>query len=361
MSPSSVHAAGTTRAELLRELVSAAILAPSGDNLQPWQFEIDDANGSLTIHVDPTRDASPMNAGQRMARIAVGAAVENVVRTVFYSGGTCEVRTAPDAASVRIAVHSLNGSVRHDPVIAARVTNRRRYDRQPISREQMDEVAAGVGELAGARAIWVTDRPAIDRIAGIVRRADRMLFGISAMRRAFFENVRFDAAYDAEVDWGLSLGSLEVARHELPLFRSLPKLPDWLFRLLSVARTIGAKSAKLVRSSSGLCVITAAGDSAEMDFAVGQVMQQCWLRLTESELAAQPMSSLFVLAGAGHLGLAGLHVDGQIQRINALAAELREVISIKGHYQPRFMLRFGSAAAPSARTGRDPSRRCFGG
>ena len=64
----------------LEALVAAASRAPSGDNTQPWRFVVDRARGLVTIAVDPRRDPSPMNAGQRMARIACGAALENLVQ-----------------------------------------------------------------------------------------------------------------------------------------------------------------------------------------------------------------------------------------------------------------------------------------
>ena len=62
-------------------LLEAGVLAPSGDNLQPWKFTFDRASRSILLDVDPKRDTSPMNAGQRMSRISLGAVLENVVRT----------------------------------------------------------------------------------------------------------------------------------------------------------------------------------------------------------------------------------------------------------------------------------------
>src|SRR5262249_47838431 len=49
-------------------LLAAACRAPSGDNRQPWRFEIDETEMRLTLQLDPNRDPSPMNAGQRMSR-----------------------------------------------------------------------------------------------------------------------------------------------------------------------------------------------------------------------------------------------------------------------------------------------------
>src|SRR5262245_33348691 len=72
--------------EKLNMLLAAAVRAPSGDNTQPWRFFVVPSKGLLSILLDEDRDRSPMNAGQRMARIAVGAAVENVLRTASRIG-----------------------------------------------------------------------------------------------------------------------------------------------------------------------------------------------------------------------------------------------------------------------------------
>ncbi len=61
------------------------IWAPSGDNSQPWHFALNAHPNQIVIHVNESRDLSPMNAGQRMSRIAVGAAAENVRRTCDYN------------------------------------------------------------------------------------------------------------------------------------------------------------------------------------------------------------------------------------------------------------------------------------
>ena len=50
----------------IETLLAAAVHAPSGDNTQPWRFELDAGQGRIVLHLDPTRDPSPMNAGQRL-------------------------------------------------------------------------------------------------------------------------------------------------------------------------------------------------------------------------------------------------------------------------------------------------------
>ena len=107
-------------------LLRAAAAAPSGDNTQPWRFGII-ADGSLVeIEVDPKRDSSLMNANQRMARIAVGAAAENLLRTAAHNGWDAELlpSSSVDAVTIRIAAPlRSNGDI--DQVLLGRVTNRR--------------------------------------------------------------------------------------------------------------------------------------------------------------------------------------------------------------------------------------------
>src|SRR6266545_357605 len=85
-------------------LLAAACRAPSGDNTQPWRFIVDPDGGRVALQVDETRDPSPMNAGQRMARIAVGAVLENLLRAAEGHGWAAELElvSPPELAAVRL-------------------------------------------------------------------------------------------------------------------------------------------------------------------------------------------------------------------------------------------------------------------
>ena len=91
-------------------LIGQAILAPSGDNVQPWTFHADSDAGKIVVRVDEPRDTSPMNAGQRMSRIAVGAAVENIVHSAAMNDLEAEIEASPTTHSVCILVR---GVVKH--------------------------------------------------------------------------------------------------------------------------------------------------------------------------------------------------------------------------------------------------------
>src|SRR3954471_2545432 len=88
----------------LASLLTAAGQAPSGDNTQPWRFVVDPESGTIALEEDATRDPSPMNTGGRMSRIAVGAALENLIRRAQSHGWDVKLERAvyPALAGIRL-------------------------------------------------------------------------------------------------------------------------------------------------------------------------------------------------------------------------------------------------------------------
>lgn len=337
-----------------RSLIEAGILAPSGDNVQPWAFDVDSAAGRVTIRVDPDRDRSPMNAGQRMSRIAVGAAAENVLRTAAFNHLSAIIENvSPEGVSLRIEGAD-DGALTIDEPLRRRCTNRRRYDERPVPRDSLDALQHATADLNGVRTLWVTDRKSIQQIAAIVRRADAVLFSHPAMRRAFFENVRFDVPDHEPVAEGLPLTALEITGPARTAFRLLPRLPDWAASVLQVGASIGRQTEKLVTSASGLCVGIAADETPERDFTVGRAMQRAWLALTEQRLAVQPMMSLAVLLNAALNGTDDIKQSLPTEQVRKLADEFREIIHAGADGRLAFLLRFGFADEPTGRAGRLP-------
>src|SRR5215210_9449480 len=88
----------------LETLLSHAVRAPSGDNTQPWRFAVDEEAGTIGLDLDPARDPSPMNAGQRMARLALGAALENLLRAAADLGWAAALDPEPGPFLARVRV-----------------------------------------------------------------------------------------------------------------------------------------------------------------------------------------------------------------------------------------------------------------
>lgn len=339
----------------LENLVHAATLAPSGDNTQPWRFAIDGEQGRIEFYLDDTRDPSPMNAGQRMARIAVGAAVENVLYLCRTRGWRAEMAPSnPDALAVVRVADGGEAASGSEAILAARVTNRRLYDGRPLDAALLERLRSATPPWEGIRTHWIAERGRLSAFSSLIGAADARMFGDPAMRRAFLSKVRFDRPAGECVTEGLSLASLELTFADRVALRMMPRLPDWLLRIGGIGRVFAAKARQLVNSASGLCLIVAMDAAAATDVLVGRCMQRAWLALTAEGLAAQPMMTLPVLENVLDNGSPDRIAALGRERLLQLRQELRTLTPEIGDGRPAFLLRFGFAPPPSGRTGRLP-------
>jgi len=338
--------------EPFHTLISAAVLAPSGDNMQPWRFEIDEAESMMTVCVDETRDTSPMNAGQRMARIACGAALENIVRTADYNGWASQIlRYLPSGRGVtlRIAAENLKAGEIEDCILQ-RTTQRVRYNGQPIPVEIIQRLQRCATDDPRAKMLWITDPHLIGRLADQIAQSDAIMFGDPRFLRAFLGNIRWDSPADEVADHGLELGTLGLSGLEEKALPVMPKLPDWILRRGFCKGAFGRKAKANVGSSSGIWILLTDQASAENDFVVGRLMQRAWLRLTEAGLAAQPMMSLPVLLGS--LEFENTLSLETVQSVEMIHDRFREPIGVAGPFVIAAMMRFGYAERAATRTGR---------
>ncbi len=341
--------------EAIDRIVAASLSAPSGDNTQPVRFRVDRQARTIGLVLDPSRDPSPMNSGQRMARIAAGAALENLVRAAGALGLGVDFgpASADELALVRLIGEPF-GPVGAGGGMAGRVTNRRAYDGRPIEPDALGRLAEATSPLGGLTTHWIVDRGRIEALAGLIGRADAMMFGEPSMRRAFLAKVRFDEPAGAEVTEGLSLGSLEATAPERLALQVMQRIPDRLFRLGGAAGIFAKKSAKLVRSASGLCLVVAPDGAEASDVLVGRAMQRAWLALAAEGLAAQPMMSPAVLENVADRGEPSLREALGPDKLATLRSDLRALAPEIGARRPGWLMRFGHAPPPTGRTGRLP-------
>jgi nitroreductase len=341
--------------ESLATILAAAARAPSGDNTQPWRFVVDADANTIKVEEDAARDPSPMNAGRRMSRIAVGAALENLIRTARKLG--CAVELQPAVYPALAVIHLRECRRLTCPAVdleSSRVTNRRVYDGRPVPPEAFDRLMRETPDLRGVKTHWILGRDRLAALARLIGRADATMFGNAAMRHAFLSKVRLDAAPGEPVTLGLSPASLELSVLDRWAIRAIRRAPNRWFKLFGVSAIFAAKARKLVVSSSGLCLITAPDDREDTDLVVGQAMQQAWLAMSREGLAVQPMMSLLVLENLSENGDATMLQGLGRASLTTLRNQLRELVPEIKTSRPAFLMRFGFAPPPSGRTGRLP-------
>jgi nitroreductase len=339
----------------LETLVAAGIRAPSGDNMQPWKLVIDEQASAIKVEIDPSRDPSPMNAGQRMARIAVGAAAENILTAATHNGWQTTVdQTGEEASSIILRVEGVKEQGEIPSRLLQRASNRRLYRGTPADPAVLAPLENAEDATNGVRTICILERDKLLAWSRLVGSADALMFGIRAVRKAFVENIRFDRDPREEVDWGLSLGSLELSWSERLGIGLLGSVPDLMFRAVGMGRALQKKASQLVQSASGVCILVASRTDPATDYHVGQVMQRVWLQLTELGLSVQPMMSLPVLDNMRGEEKTNRNLELSPKIGSLMDACLSELRAAPGE-RIAAILRFGQAASPSGRTGRRPT------
>lgn len=336
----------------LLHLIGAAIRAPSGDNTQPWRFSFDAGTQTLTAAIDETRDRSPMNAGQRMARLALGAAVENICRTAKLNFGedSIQLRYYDNSVSVQLPTSRPVQPLQDDPLIEQRETNRRVYDRHPATSQMRRHLSFSSTRERRFDVRWVFDRATICHFADLIAVADAIMFTDSANLRAFLQNVRFDDPDAGVVKEGLCVASLELDDREAKGMRLLKWLPSGLLRLLG--SKFGQRAKMLVESSTGLCLGIRSDNVPQTDICLGRAMQSAWLELTRLGLAVQPMMSLPVLEAMAAYDPHAAQKRRLSKRLAELGSTINALLGVPTELEVGFILRFGFAPSPSGRSAR---------
>lgn len=135
----------------IEQVLDLARWAPSGDNTQPWRFEIT-GERSCIVHAFDTREHCVYDLTGAPSQIAVGAMLETARIAATGLGMRCEVaRVESDEEHPRFDVRlQADPAVQPDPLIPfirTRSTNRRPYSRRPLSAAEKQALQASVGSL----------------------------------------------------------------------------------------------------------------------------------------------------------------------------------------------------------------------
>jgi nitroreductase len=342
----------------IKKILESAILAPSGDNCQPWRFIVKD--NQIDIFNVPERDNSLFNYRQRASLVAHGALIENIMIASSATGYSAKLRSFPDRTNPgHIATVELEKSdVRDEPLypfISLRSTNRKPYRDTPLTDEQRTILLNASRHLSGGEIRLLEDRDKKAIIAEAVGINDRLVFENPYLHRFLFEHIRWSKEEASKTRDGLDIRTLELPMPQVIGFRLLK---NWsivqTLNKFGLSRFAVAKQAERLCLSSSASGIVIVGGSAEEDFlAGGRLVQRVWLEAMRLGLSFQPMTGITfliqkVLAGSTD-GLSTRHTG----LINDAHDRIRAAFKLKDETVV-MLFRVGRSDPPSARSLRLP-------
>jgi molybdopterin/thiamine biosynthesis adenylyltransferase len=285
-----VATSASVTAEAIRYVVACASSAPSGGNMQPWRFEVDD--DVIRASVDPTR-SSLLDYRGRASLLALGAALE------AGCVGARALGLEPDAwlpgeGPVWELTLQDGGRERDEgaaEILWQRCCNRRTDSSPPLPDDELWALARSGAPLDVA----VVPRDALSGLGTALGALDRVRFLSERLRRELIGELRFDGAEAAATRDGIDVASLELDaadRAAMDVLRTGAGM-DLLARL-GRGHGLGNASHDAFAGAGGAVVLRAPGVGRAALVEGGRGLMRLWLEATRRGLAVHPWGSPFL-------------------------------------------------------------------
>ena len=349
----------------IHAILNAARWAPSGDNTQPWRFEIA-GDHHLVIHGRDTRDHCVYDLTGAASQIALGALIETLTIAATTQGLTASVTRRPGLPDTQPTFDvAFSGTPTTDghappadrlaPFIEQRVTQRRPMRSTPLSSTQRHALESALP--AGFRVVFLDSFRDRCRIARLLYRSAYIRLTTPEAFEVHRSVIQWSARESEDRIPDMAVGVDWITR----------KLMRWTLQSWSRVRFMNRFMAGTILPRVQLDLLPAVRCAAHFflvadqpprnidDFvAAGGTLQRFWLTATEQGLLAQPQMTPLIFS---QYARAGLRFTTEPKAL-ALAADLntRFTALLGESTWPRvaFMGRLGVGRHPSSRSTRLP-------
>jgi molybdopterin/thiamine biosynthesis adenylyltransferase len=350
-----------SRAKPVERILDLARWAPSGDNDQPWRFEIvDDLH--VVVHGRDTRDWCVYDLDGTSSQIALGALLETLSIAASAEGMLVEAVLRPDSPETapRIDVELLPdaGVPEHAllPFIRARVTQRLPFTQRPLSTRQKLAPEQSVG--GGFRVLWIEGKSGRRQMAKLLFHNAHIRLTTPEAYEVHRKNIEWGAQFSEdripEGALGIDLPTRKVMRWALQSWQRVQFLNrylagTWLPRLQMDWRTaLGCAAHFVIIADKPL-------QSVEDYLEGGRAMQRFWLQATRQGLQFQPEMTPVIFSRYVAQARTFTSIATEQSLAVRLAEELSEVVGAGASPLQRvYMGRVGFGPSPQSRSVRPP-------
>lgn len=341
----------------VEKVLDVARWAPSGDNTQPWRFELI-SDTSCVVHGSDTRDWCVYDLRGRASQIAVGALLENIAVAASAQGLRAEMERLPDSAeeAPQIDVQLVaDESLKTDPLypfIKARVTQRRPLATEPLTDADRMRVEQSLPE--GYSLVWIEGEANRERMAKLLFLNAHIRLTIPEAYRVHKEIIEWNASQSVDripdQAVGLDPVALKAMRWAMGSWGRVQFLNKYLAGTLMPRIQMDYLPG---RKCAAHFLLVADGKPVDIDdyFAGGRALQRFWLACTSAGLQFQPEMTPLIFSG---YVAQGIHfTDDVTAQGNArrLRDQLQGMVGGEAVLERGvFMGRVGYGAAPKARS-----------
>ncbi|USX12811.1 nitroreductase family protein [Oxalobacteraceae bacterium OTU3CAMAD1] len=343
----------------LEQILELARWAPSGDNTQPWRFEILDSR-RLIVHGRDTRDHCVYDLDGHPSQISLGALLETMAVAASTFGLETQVTRRPEAPETRptfIVDFVPAPQLDADPLadfILPRSVQRRPLSRRPLTPAEKTALTATLPP--GFRVTWLEGRQRVAAARLMYRNAKLRLTMPEAhqVHQAVIEwNARYSEDRMPDQALGVDAMTAKLMRGIMRDWRRVEFFNTWL------AGTVAPRlQMDLIPglACAAHFVLTAEHRPQRIDdyVAAGRAMQRFWLTATALGLQLQPELTPLIFSRYVREGRVFSGTQGMQQRAADLSQQGELLVGKRVWETAVFMGRIGAGEPAAARSIRKP-------
>lgn len=349
------------RTRPIERILNFARWAPSGDNDQPWAFEIVDDH-HVVIHGNDTRDWCVYDLDGTSSQIAIGALLETIEIAASAEGMRVEMKLREESIATEpvIDVHlTADASVVPDvlyPYIKSRVTQRKPFTKTALSATQKKALEIAVGN--GFSVIWLEGKTSLRQMAKLLFHNAHIRLSTPEAYEVHRKNIEWGVQFSEdrlpEGAIGLDLPTRKVMRWALQSWSRVQFLNrffagTWLPRLQMDWRTG-------LNCAAHFAIVADQPLHTTQDYLTGgRAVQRFWLETTRQGLQFQPEMTPVIFSRYVAQSRNFTSVASEQQLAVKLAGQLSDLLpGAEDPLQRVYMGRVGFGETPTSRSTRPP-------
>jgi len=342
---------------VVEQILDLARWAPSGDNTQPWRFEILDEN-HIMVHGFDTREHCIYDLNGFGSQLAHGALLETLHIAATGFGLRAEVsrrRNEPDANPLYDIQLYPDDGVQVDPLlhfIEHRCTQRRPFRIQSLNADEKQMLVTSVGNSYTIK--WVDGwrgRWAMSRLLFASAKIRLTIPEAFEVHRAVIQwNTHYSQDKIPDAAIGLDPLTLKLMRWAMVNWKRVNFLNNYLAGHLLPRIELDLLPA--LRCASHFILVRNEEPQGIDDYVeAGRALQRFWLTAAKLGLQFQPEMTPLIFARYAHLGIPLSEVTLAARQARDLAAVLESLVG-EPPTRLMFMGRIGHGQPPKARSTR---------
>ncbi len=347
----------------MEHILDSARWAPSGDNTQPWRFELK-GNLEAVIHGHDTRDHCVYDLNGHASQIALGALLENIRIGATRHGLKAEITRRLDGPEARPTFDvrcAVDSDLEPDPLypyIPVRATQRRSMATRPLTVREKEPLQHAAGPSYSI--YWLEGFKNRLKVA-------RLLYLNAGLRLTLPEAFE---VHRSVIDWQARVSEERIPDRAVGLDPLTTRITRWALADWSRVRFLNTYLGGTVLPRIELELIPALACAAHFlivgkkplktvdDYiAAGSTVQRVWLTVTRLGLWQQPEVTPLIFSRYLRDGVRFTEHAPSFRRAKRVAEELNNLISAEIAPFAVWMGRIGAGPAPAARSVRLPLER----